>query len=38
MTDRAAEIYARGRSNPTGSREAWKRLKQLGTETDWDTR
>lgn len=38
MTDEAAEIYARGRNSRTSSREAWERLKQLGTETDWDTR
>lgn len=37
MTQKAAEIFNRGRRSGTSSQEAWDRLKELGEETEWDT-
>lgn len=37
MTEKAAEIFDRGRRSATGPEEAWQRLEELGTEAEWTT-
>jgi len=36
MSDKAAEIYARGQRSSTSSAEAWADLDDLAEEADWD--
>lgn len=36
MTERAAEVFERGRHSTTDSQEAWERLGDLSTEVEWN--
>jgi len=37
MTEKAVEIFDRGRRSVTSAEAAWERLEELGAEAEWTT-